>query len=474
MSKQKANPRGGKSTPGFSAMPDSHREYSSHHKPRKNNDVGKVVTVIALVGLLFALYFMFFGPKPSTMQGKESSTPSAGSVAPQPAVSKQSPTGFMASRNIDVEIKFPEPVVVGDNTGTVVFRTELPLNGKINLTSPSEIIKVKSPIKISGIQSDIPFKFSVNSTTSSTKEKLTIIADILDDKNKKLVTIESGEMSVPVMQVSGTGEREQGLAENKKKTAGAGQSQDIKWTIPMLVASLLFSIVSLSLALFSYLDKSKYANLAKKYELDRVDRYVTDEIGELKKRIQSITPPTIDPVPESNDIQMIKKSLLQSIDILKSEMLGEIISSHRQLDTRISTLSSKVVELSTDKPEPRSEPIELPDTSRDKAILTDDEQQILGYLLVELNQPEVYYGRVCLCTKGWNTFGKPLKDEIRKSLNINGVEIIEPVRGEPVNRTTMSFDFLPESYRMVVNDTVMLGLRVHDTGDVFKAKVIVE
>lgn len=479
MSKPKANPSGGKSAPDFSAMPNSHRGYSSHPKPRKNNDVGKIVAAITVVGIVLALYYMFFGPQKPTQQLNLQNRSAGAPLTPDLADSaSQTPIIAKPAGKNDFEIALPASIKEGENSGEIAFKNDPPINAKVKLTPSSKRVTTNNVINISDYSRKVEFKFNVSASTSINPEKLTIEADLMDSKGKSLSNFVSNEVSLPFAGVStklqSVGEVKPGKNKVDTKSEVTQASKTFDWKTPTTIASLLISIISLSLALFSYLDKSKYANLARKYELDRVERNLNDEIVELKKRIQSLTPSTTDPIPVSNEIESLGKDLRRQINSLNVELRGEIGHIQGQLDTRISHLSRKLDELRTYKPEPLSEPVDLPETSVDKVVLTDDEQQILGNLRVELNQPEVYYGRVCLCTKGWNTFGQPLKAEIRKSLNASGVQIIEPVRGEPVNRTTMSFDFLPESYRMVVNDTVMLGLRVHDTGDVFKAKVIVE
>ena len=260
----------------------------------------------------------------------------------------------------------------------------------------------------------------------------------------------------------------------------------IDWQLPLTILSLFIAVGSMVYSFVSLQRHRRVSGIENQAYIDRIiaKRMPTNNLDS-SPRVPSAKVTLFGDPPSGVDDRVSVKQFEDKLRELKEYIDNLDKTSRLKLESQIDDLGSKVAKiLETIRYQP-SVTAEVPTTlpnpiaqqfSPSTSILSIDERQKLLYIQDLLSQPVVSYGRVTLATKPWGTFGTELKKQIRAMIVLADptVTIIEPELGDAVDEGMMEIGLVPATYQMRVREVVSLGIRSTNTGDFFKAKVIVE
>lgn len=258
------------------------------------------------------------------------------------------------------------------------------------------------------------------------------------------------------------------------------------WTVALAIVALLLAVGSM---VYSFVSSRKRSEIP----MDEIQQYVTELIEkrlsmhklESPNRVPNGKVTLFDEPKREVDDGVAVKALGEKLLALKTYIDDLDRTNRLKLESQIEELNRKVAnirETLRNQPSPSAqEQNSFPNPGSQSApsttsLLSIDDRQKLLHIQELLSQQVVSYGRVTVATKHWGTFGTELKNQIRAMIltsNIN-VAIIEPEPGDPVDEGIMEIGLVPANYQMRVKEVVSLGINSPDTGDFFKAKVIVE
>lgn len=247
--------------------------------------------------------------------------------------------------------------------------------------------------------------------------------------------------------------------------------------------SIISLIVGIGSILYSVLSLQTYRKSAAHDAARYVDEGIDARLKDIKQE-QSIrvTPGASNPFssPKATSDDFISREQFNTRIVAINDFLQTTQTNNLQLQAQIDELRrsiSVILEQSRQNPpssvQTAGTQVVVTTQAVSTPVLSDDEQLKLLEIEELLEQPD-NYGRVKLATNQWETFSHGLRSRILEKLSRPGITIIEPKRGDPVDESIMEIGGVPENYRMRVKEVVTLGFRIHSSGGVFLAKVIVE
>ena len=455
--------KGGKQNPQMKSMGHVQQTKPTRSSSGDSKDIVRWSAIlIAICGICSLGYFMFLRPPEITTKAVVSQVTST-SPAPKVGV---------------FEINLPRQVVLGRNEGHITFASNPRDNARIILkTSNPQLVKIDPEIRISDANKTQKFTFKVGPSSSQSDQTFDIAATLKSGDTEPIT-----ETSKPIM-IPPRPAAESTLASKndqirKPNLPGGNEAKEtviFDWKVLITIASFILSLVAVLVALYVALDKSRKSSLVAISALSNDLRAITTDLDEMRtlfgRQANSAYSP---PDPDINAVTLTQ--LEYKMQQVRAEIEDLAKFRYSQFEHRFEKLDRAIVEiLKSSKDSVIAVPTELALPALEPiSKLTLDEQQLLMTLQNELVQPTIFYGRIKLCTNRWHSFSPELRNEFLQTIRNYDVDIIEPVRGQDIDRATMEFDSLPDNFKMLVDEVVMLGFRVHSTGDVFPAKVTVE
>lgn len=337
-----------------------------------------------------------------------------------------------------------------------------PREGSIRLQTPARkdvIVNLRSDPQ--GIAVD-PQKVTILNGTTDAKFKLKVPSDF--DKSAFKIVSEINGVDVP----------------SKSITVVHAPSYHFSRELGISIVSLIVGIGSI---LYSIISLQMYSKSAAHDTARYVDEVIDARFKDIKQEPSTrVTPGSSNPFasPKATSDDFISREQFNTRIVAISDFLQTTQTNNLQLETQIDELRRSIsVILERSRQNPPS-PVQTAGTqvvvttqAVSTPVLSDDEQLKLLEIEELLEQPD-NYGRVKLATTQWETFSHGLRSRILEMLSRPGITIIEPKRGDPVDESIMEIGGVPENYRMRVKEVVTLGFRIHSSGGVFLAKVIVE
>ena len=462
MSNRGNGSKGGKQNPQMKSMGHVQQAKPTRSSGGSRDFVRWIAILIAICGLCSLGYFMF--PRPPEVKTEAVVSPVASiNAAPKDGV---------------FDITLQREVVLGSNEGHITFTSNPRLNARIILkTSTPQLVKIDPEIRISDTNKTQKFTFTVGPSSSQSDQMFDITAT-LKIGDAKPITETSQLFNFPARLPAGATPASKNDQIGKPNLPGGNEAEKtviFDWKVLITIASFILSLAAVVVALYVALDKSRKSSFVGLSDLSHKLSIITADLDRVRSLVDRQATSAYS--PSDPDIRAVTLTQLEyKMQQIRAEIEDLAKFRNSQFEHRIEKLDQAIVEiLKSSKDSVIAVPTELALPAVEPiSKLTLDEQQKLMTLQNELVQPTIFYGRIKLCTNRWHSFSPELRNEFLQTIRNHDVDIIEPVRGQDIDRATMDFDSLPDNFKMLVDEVVMLGFRVHSTGDVFPAKVTVE